>query len=521
VYKLLKLDNFAIYCSTTSETFASPQIREMFLSLITKSSVKMTQYIMDPVSGLGKLIWMRKNLNLTQPIYDLNVVFDDLSFNLDDKQYKTFTKAFDTITRQQLAHPYRKFRPPAAISYSLDPLEWFKYAAKCVLSDIHEHKQKWTWKHFKKRRDNRLKYINLYTKLIYIQKSCLTDKEIEEFNQLEWDLCFDDIRLYRHLTVIKMKNEKQAVAKVAQKPTWYGYFNTTTQTEKELLEQKINELYESFKYEDVASSTEYPPDYKQLKLECFLKSGKITLRSFKDTIVDFAFTRFMGLALGFEKFSNIKKINFGIKELLVEEFSRGSFKSIVETITESSGISEFLTGTFTAKNGNGNDSLEMVMLPLKIIMNPGFVTHIAEFFRTEDIIGATKFRTLTTEAIQDYTLQSRAGLLFAISEHKSLNVSIQIAAPLFVFPQDYQSEYSKVIVIDAGKLTINSKLVNRNMEMDKKSIQELVQISYDDFLINFTEMKIYSGEFDDLKIKENAQILESMGIIILIFRYHG
>lgn len=60
---------------------------------------------MNPVSGMGKLVWMRRNLNLDKPIYDLKIDFDDLAFNLDDKQYHTFLSIFGTLTRQHLQFP--------------------------------------------------------------------------------------------------------------------------------------------------------------------------------------------------------------------------------------------------------------------------------------------------------------------------------------------------------------------------------------------------------------------------------
>jgi vacuolar protein sorting-associated protein 13A/C len=73
----------------------------------------------------------------------------------------------------------------------MDPKIWFQYAAKAVRHDIHKRKYKWTWSFFRKRRNDRLAYINLYTAL---RLEMIEAEEIEVLKHLELELSFDDIR---------------------------------------------------------------------------------------------------------------------------------------------------------------------------------------------------------------------------------------------------------------------------------------------------------------------------------------
>lgn len=59
---------------------------------------------MNPVSGQGKLVWIKKS-DPDTPTYTLGVEFDDLAFNLDDMQHATFLAIFGTLSRHSRAYP--------------------------------------------------------------------------------------------------------------------------------------------------------------------------------------------------------------------------------------------------------------------------------------------------------------------------------------------------------------------------------------------------------------------------------
>jgi vacuolar protein sorting-associated protein 13A/C len=61
-----------------------------FMSLITHTGETpcQLQYILKPVSGLGRLI-LRKNYEPGSPKYDAEMEFEELGFELDDEQFST------------------------------------------------------------------------------------------------------------------------------------------------------------------------------------------------------------------------------------------------------------------------------------------------------------------------------------------------------------------------------------------------------------------------------------------------
>ena len=73
----------------------------------------------------------------------------------------------------------------------MDARVWLQYAGKSVIQDVHEKNYKWTWSFFKKRRNGRWAYINLYTAL---RSDVIEEEEIETLKHLELELSFDDIR---------------------------------------------------------------------------------------------------------------------------------------------------------------------------------------------------------------------------------------------------------------------------------------------------------------------------------------
>lgn len=167
IYKLLRMDSLGTYCCTNNETAwlkcTDEELVELFLCGI-KSSKNLdlnSQYFVHPVSGIGKLIYV-KTFDPKRPTYTLNLEFDELALNLDNYQFSSFIDIFLTISRRRRAWKYRKHRPPKTITPKLDPMVWLQYAINCVREDISLKSYTWSWAYFQSRRDDRIAYIRLY-----------------------------------------------------------------------------------------------------------------------------------------------------------------------------------------------------------------------------------------------------------------------------------------------------------------------------------------------------------------------
>jgi vacuolar protein sorting-associated protein 13A/C len=448
IYKLLKLGHFGMYCTTSSTSFFkenADEIYHCFADTIAKSSQvdPARQFIMNPVSGVGKLTWV-KVTDITRPIYELFLDFDDLAFNLDDKQYSTFMSIFGTLSRQHRSFPYRRFRPPKTISPKLDPKAWLVYAGKCILHDIHQKRYQWTWEYFKTRRDQRKRYISLYGK---VRQGKFTENDIDELNALELDLSYDDIRFYRHLTLkgITPKSAESPKQEQPAKSGWYGWITgASQQAQDEDWNTKLQKLYESMDLDkDPVLDQVYPMDYVKIKVNSSLASGSLTLRNFLgDTVNDMAFMRFENLMADYFQYPESISTFFKMKHLVVSEpnTSNSVFSTLVEAKHEKDD-SNFLELQFESNplDKRADNALLMKMLPLKVTMNPVVLSDIFGFFqpKNDELDSLNRLQAAAQEAIEGVTSQTKAGLVFAIEEHKTLDLNIEVAAPIFMFPSRY------------------------------------------------------------------------------------
>ncbi|KAJ1565176.1 hypothetical protein HK096_004165, partial [Nowakowskiella sp. JEL0078] len=248
IHKLVKMKSLAAYWNTNNESLFGRLPNEYLVDMI-----KITKGVTTKVSS----------------IFD----FDHLNFALDDGQYSSLLDLVSSCSMHIKSLKYRKFRPSRSITPLVDPKAWFKYAATCILNDIHEKRKKWTWAYFEERRNDRVEYIRLYK---FREYGKLTGEDMMNFNNLERKLTFRDITFYRSMGDSQMKKEKllyneEAKAKAdQQKPdpvqnSWIDWWfkdtkittNSKTQSEHEdkiptLTENQIQELYKTVDFDPEA-----------------------------------------------------------------------------------------------------------------------------------------------------------------------------------------------------------------------------------------------------------------------------
>ncbi|KAG8928477.1 hypothetical protein FRC01_005870 [Tulasnella sp. 417] len=131
LHKLAQLKSLAVYFDTDEKSISGLSVEESkttFKSLISADGRNPShQYILRPVSGEARLIFNRRVTN-TIPRFDANLTFDDLSFNLDDAQYRDAISMLDMyhfFTRQA---QYRRFRPSDQETQENSKLAMLKFA---------------------------------------------------------------------------------------------------------------------------------------------------------------------------------------------------------------------------------------------------------------------------------------------------------------------------------------------------------------------------------------------------------
>lgn len=129
---------------------------------------------------------------------------------MDDHQYRDAILLIDLFHANIKKRKYLKFHPPPGTTPKSDPRAYLRFAGNAILSEIHERNYKWTWDHFRTRRDQRLAYVECYT-ATYLKLA--TQEQAEKLKQLERELSFEDIRFYRSIARTKLKREKIKIGK--------------------------------------------------------------------------------------------------------------------------------------------------------------------------------------------------------------------------------------------------------------------------------------------------------------------
>lgn len=177
-HKLATLGSLAVYWDTDAKLIGTgtgtqdgkeqdidhskfiDQFREMIVRG-DNTKVGDHQFILKPVSGRAGLE-MDKTGKSDKPKMKARLLFDELGFVIDEDQYRDALMLVDLFHYFIRHQEYKKFQPKS--SPKEDPEGWLRFAAKAVLDKIHDRNRKWSWEHFKERRDDRIRYIELFKK---------------------------------------------------------------------------------------------------------------------------------------------------------------------------------------------------------------------------------------------------------------------------------------------------------------------------------------------------------------------
>lgn len=162
--KLLTLNSLSVYWNTESDSVYHPDQEELFRRLRNSISNKTNspdhQFLLRPVTGLGRLILNKPGSTEDHPHIDIALEFDEFGFDIDNCQYEDILNTMSRLHWYQKTLRSRKKRPNYPVHEN--PTAWFKYAATAVLEEVHEKNYRWSWDYIKWRSDRRKEYVSLW-----------------------------------------------------------------------------------------------------------------------------------------------------------------------------------------------------------------------------------------------------------------------------------------------------------------------------------------------------------------------
>lgn len=524
-HKLAKLGSLAIYWNTDAEHFRAgakaktqDEIIEAFKSLIASSDHIPSghQFVLKPVSGEGR-IEMSKTGKPDKPKMKAQMIFDEIGFILDEDQYRDVLMMVDLFHFYIRHQQYKKYQPKG-VTPREDPKAWLKFATDAVLSQIHERNRQWSWGYFKERRDDRKRYIEVFKK--QKMEEPMEPDEAEDLKKLEWKLSYQDLRFYRSLARNQLRKDRALVKKPEapkQQQGWVAWaWGSAPKKEQEqesnvMTDQQRKELYDAIDWDEkkvIAESIDLPRDTIKMQIEASLRTGSFTLKrdphgegveilsllfdKFQSKILQRPDSFYGELGLGglrvydgttpgslFPQIVRIKKeAECPIHELRIEELDD---EQDLTSIKEQDPGVPFFQASFEQNplDESADSAITMKMRSMEIIYNPRFVEEIYKFFKPperhmESIGALMESAGATVEGIRQ---QTRAGLEFALEEHKTLNAKLDLQAPLIIIPESCTQKMTNCLILDAGHVSITSDLVKKS---DIKEVQSKQRQHYSD-----------------------------------------
>ncbi|KAH9950347.1 vacuolar protein sorting-associated protein 13 [Amylocystis lapponica] len=523
IHKLGNLESLAAYFDTDSDSMAGLSHTEFikkFTELISKdTNLPNHQFILKPVTGEGRIV-MNHSLDKDTPRFDVQLQFDEIGVLLDDNQYRDAISLVDMYHFYIRQHQYQKYRPLADELQENRPKALLLFAGRAILDEVRERRRKWTWAYFTERRDDRYRYVELFKKK---QLNPLTETasslleimmESSVFDALEKKLSYEDLRFYRSIARSQLRKDmatrkkleeerkKQQAQTSSSWSSWiWGSSDTTNSTAEEsafsgeMTDEQRQQLYEALDYDEkaaLAESFEAPQDALRARVRAQLNRGSFALKTDphgKNTeilsiVFDIFQANFIQRQENFE--ASISLGGFAIHDgtttntlypLIVHVQENQNNGDIVKTLPvgEHDTIPNVVDPFFYLKfennplDGRADNALTVTLRYMEVVYHKGYIEAVYKFFKppSSQLQSVEALLDVASQTLEGLRKETRAGLEYALQTHKTIDVQMDLNAPIIIVPEDITTNNCKHLVIDAGHIAIESELAS------KKAMQEI------------------------------------------------
>ncbi|KAK4623994.1 Vacuolar protein sorting-associated protein 13 [Fulvia fulva] len=561
-HKLATLGSLAVYWDTDTELLGTgtgskdtredapshDDIMKKLSELIVKSdseAVKEHQFILKPVSGRAGLE-MDKTGKHDRPKMKARLLFNELGFVLDDTQYRDALMLVDLFHYFIRHQEFRKYQPDK--SPKEDPRAWLQFAGKAILDRIHDKNKRWSWAYFAERRDDRKHYIRLFKKKKREEK--LAPEENKELDRLEHKLTYEDLRFWRSLARNELRKEGALNKPKPQQGGWTSWIWGSSNKQHEasddsqMTEDQRKELYEAIEFNEkqqITEAVDSPKDAIKMQVDMNLKTGSFTLRrdphgkkqdmlklmfdDFSTELIQRTDSMLVDLSLGgMRLYDGSTEGNLYEQMLSVKDAPPVADKDRIKELADDDQHGDqddgeddpedddpFFAVSFEKNpiDGRADTALTVKLKAMEVVYNPNFVVQVTKFFKPPDkhmdSIGALMETAGST--VEGFRQQTRAGLEYALQEHKTIDVQMDLQAPLIIVPDTVTKQSTICLILDAGHIAVRSELIDRDTIRDVEQKQKqkytdrdykkLESLMYDKFRVDLKATQVLIGSTID------------------------
>jgi vacuolar protein sorting-associated protein 13A/C len=126
--------------------------------------------------------------------------------------------------------------------------------------------------------------------------------------------------------------------------------------------------------------------------------------------------------------------------------------------------------------------LTVRMRYMEIVYHRGYVEAIYRFLKPPESqlesVGA--LLNAAGETLEGLRKETRAGLEYALQQHKTIDVKMDLQAPIIIIPEDVSARQCQHMILDAGHISIESQLVPKETmrEIDAKKKRQYTDDDY-------------------------------------------
>ncbi|KAF4623901.1 hypothetical protein D9613_001806 [Agrocybe pediades] len=553
IHKLASLQSLALYFDTDSPSMAGLPTMESikkFSSMISHGDNDHDhQYILKPVSGEGRVIVNHK-IDSETPRFDIQLFFEEIGVVLDDNQYRDAISLVDMYHVYLRKRQYGKYRPPEA-EFSSNPAKArIKYAATAILEGVREKNRKWTWQYFAERRDDRNAYVELFQKKLL--SSVLPPTDLQRLGALEKKMSYEDIRFYRSIARSRLKKDtalrkglEAEKKQQQQKQSWGSWLwgtsaNTTNQEDPaftgQMTDEQRKQLYDVLDFDEKAAlvdSLQTPRDSLKMRVAAKLNKGSFALRTdphgknseVMSVVFDIFGANFIQRPDNFEASISLNGLRVfdgttpnslypQIVHVKTELASDGSLISSKDEVESDPFF--FVKFENNPLDERSDSALTVRMRHMEIIYHKGYVEAVYKFFKppASQLESVEALLSAASQTLEGLRRDTRAGLEYALQTHKTIDVQMDLNAPVIIVPEDVSTNDCKHLIVDAGHIAIESNLASkeaiklihqkRNQQYTDDDYKKLESLMYDKLSLRLEDAQFVIG--DNLQACRNALI---------------
>ncbi|KIM48205.1 hypothetical protein M413DRAFT_439924 [Hebeloma cylindrosporum] len=529
IHKLAKLQSLAVYFDTDSPSMSGlPTLESIkkFSSMISHSDDdNQHQYILKPVSGEGRII-VNHRMDVHIPRFDVQLLFEEIGVGLDDNQYRDVISLVDMYHVYLRKRQYAKYRPSDAEFSSNVAKARLVFAGSAILEGVRGKNKKWTWEYFAQRRDDRNSYVELFQKKLV---GSLVGPDLQRLEELERKLTYEDIRFYRSIARSKFKkdmalrkkieeekNQQQpqkqgwgswlwgssAANTVQDDPTFGGALVDALQAPRHSLKARISAKLNKGSFTLKADPHGKNTDVMAVVFDVFQASFIQRPDNFETSISLNGFRVFDGTTksslhpqivhVKAELDNNANKANQGDATAAQKEVESDPFFFIK---FENNPLDE-----------RSDTALTVRMRHMEIIYHKGYVEAVYKFFKppSSQLESVEALLNAASQTLEGLRRETRAGLEYALQTHKTIDIQMDLNAPVIIIPEDVTTNQCKHLVIDAGHIAIESDLVakeairtihqKRHQKYTDEDYKNLESLMYDKMSLRLQDAQFIIGD---------------------------